>query len=250
MTTYRTVGNGPHKVLVLHGWLGDAGSWDGLARHLDGQSFGYVFTDARGYGASRGLPGRHTIEEMAADALAVADEVGWDDFSLVGHHMGAMAAQRILADAPERVRSLAAIAPVPANGCPLDEAAQARFVGAVHSSEQRHALIDDATGNRLSPYWIGSMVRRSQAVSDPAALGEYLHAWRRTDFSADIDGYELPVMAVVGEHDKTVTESLVQFTFGEWFPNCTVEVMPNAGHYPMFETPVQLATVIERFLAD
>ena len=34
------------------------------------------------------------------------------------------------------------------------------------------------------------------------------------------------------------------------FPNCIIEVMPNAGHYPMDETPVALATVIEKFLRE
>ena len=34
------------------------------------------------------------------------------------------------------------------------------------------------------------------------------------------------------------------------FPDAELEVLPNAGHYPMFETPVALATSIEEFLGQ
>jgi pimeloyl-ACP methyl ester carboxylesterase len=37
-------------------------------------------------------------------------------------------------------------------------------------------------------------------------------------------------------------------TFLEQYPNASLEVLSNAGHYSMFETPVALLTCIERFL--
>jgi esterase len=37
-------------------------------------------------------------------------------------------------------------------------------------------------------------------------------------------------------------------TWMVFFPEAELEVLSNAGHYPMFETPVALATSIEEFL--
>lgn len=51
--TYHRVGNGPHPVLVLHGWFGDAHSFEEIEPWLNVHAFNYVFMDYRGYGACR-----------------------------------------------------------------------------------------------------------------------------------------------------------------------------------------------------
>ncbi|MDP3085608.1 MAG: alpha/beta fold hydrolase, partial [Rubrivivax sp.] len=91
-TRHHSIGHGAHKVLVLHGWFGDHGVWAPTFALLDGERFEYVFMDYRGYGASRTVPGAYTMDEIAADALALADQLGWQRFSVVGHSMGGMAA--------------------------------------------------------------------------------------------------------------------------------------------------------------
>jgi len=53
---------------------------------------------------------------------------------------------------------------------------------------------------------------------------------------------------IVGEHDPALTPTMMQMTFLSTYPDCELEVMANAGHYPMHETPVALATSIENFL--
>ncbi len=38
--------------------------------------------------------------------------------------------------------------------------------------------------------------------------------------------------------------------FRVFFPDAELEVLSNAGHYPMFETPVAPATTVEEFLGQ
>jgi hypothetical protein len=41
---------------------------------------------------------------------------------------------------------------------------------------------------------------------------------------------------------------VMEHTWLQFYPAAELEVMPNAGHYPMFETPAALAASIEEFL--
>jgi pimeloyl-ACP methyl ester carboxylesterase len=206
--------------------------------------------DFRGYGGCRGVAGGFTMAEIAADALALADELGWDRFCLVGHSMGGKAAQRVLADAPERVERLVGISPVPASGVPFDDEGWALFSGAAEHDDNRAAIIDLTTGNRLTQTWIDTMVRDSVERSRREAFGAYLDSWAKDDFSAEVQGNAVPALAVVGEHDPALGAATTEATWMQTYPNARLEVLANAGHYAMYETPVALATVVDRFLAE
>jgi pimeloyl-ACP methyl ester carboxylesterase len=233
----------------LHGWFGSSAAWRSLQPHLDGARFRYVFPDYRGYGTRVAESGTHTLEEAAGDVLALADDLGFDRFSLVGHSMGGAVMQRVLADAPDRVRALVGISPVPASGVPFDEDGWALFSGAAAEAGNRRAIIDFTTGNRLTGVWLDAMVQHSLDNSDPQAFGNYLVAWAKTDFHPEIRGNEVPIKVIVGEHDPALGESTMRATFQQWYPNCELDTLRNAGHYAIDETPVALATSIETFLA-
>lgn len=244
------VGAGAHKVICLNGWFGHARGWGPFVQHLDTTRFSYAFMDYRGYGARKVSAGPYTMRQIAQDVLAMANDLGWETFSLIGHSMGGMAIQQVLAYAPDRVRSLVAITPVPASGVPFDEDGWAFFSSAIESLEARRAIIDLTTGNRLTPTWINAVAQASVNHSDQQAFGAYLHAWAKTDFTDQIIGKMLPVLVLAGQHDPALGEETSKATWLQHYPNATLHVLANAGHYPMDETPVALATIIEKFMFE
>ncbi len=250
MANYHRVGDGEHKVIALHGWLGDRTAFAPLWPHLDGAAFGYAFMDYRGYGGAKDVAGSYTMAEIAADVLALADGLGWERFSLIGHSMGGKAIQQVLADAPGRVRALVGIAPVPASGVPFDEQARGLFYGAVDEPANRRAIVDFTTGNRLTGVWLDAMAANSVRVSARAAVAGYLDAWAQGDFHERISGNPVPVQVLVGEHDPALSAAVMRQTWLAWYPNARLETLANAGHYPADEIPIALATAIESFLRD
>ncbi|MEU9130183.1 alpha/beta hydrolase [Kitasatospora sp. NPDC048540] len=246
--SHRMVGTGGHRVVVLHDWFGTTRGWGPFLDHLDGDTFSYALLDYRGYGDRIDVPGDHTLAEIAGDVLALADQLGWERFSLVGHSMGGKAAQRVLAEAPHRVDRLAGITPVPASAYPLDADAHALFHGAARRPANRRAILDLVTGQRANSVWLDRMTARSLTDSRPEAFAAYLTDWTTQDFAAEVAGSRLPVKVFIGEHDLALTEPVMQATWLSHYPQASLEVLAGTGHYPMHEIPVAFASALEGFL--
>ncbi len=99
---YVTGGSGP-ALLLVHGAPQSGIMWrriaPGLAKH-----FTVVIPDLRGYGRS-GKPARadYSKRRMAADLVAVMDDLGHDRFFIAGHDRGARVSRRLIKDHESRI---------------------------------------------------------------------------------------------------------------------------------------------------
>lgn len=250
LNTYHRVGHGPHAVMVLHGWFGDAHAFEPMEPGLDRDAFSYVFMDGRGFGGMRAVAGQYGMAEVAHDALALADALGFASFSVVGHSMGAMAMERLALLAPARLRKMVAVAPVPSCGVQFDAPARLLFDSAAHSQAVRRTIIDRSTGGRLPASWLDWKAAYSWERADPAAFAACLQDWSGSDFSEEVRraALPLPLLVLVGQHDPRFDVALMQRSTLAWYPQAQLAVLANAGHYPMNETPLALAGAIETFL--
>ncbi|MCJ0764894.1 alpha/beta fold hydrolase [Variovorax terrae] len=250
MIAYERFGNGPSCVFVLHGWFGDHGIWKSTYPLLDGERFSYVFVDYRGYGASRNLPGPHSMAQISADVRELAAHLGWARYAVVGHSMGGMAAQRVAIDAPQAVSAVVGVTPVPAGGVPLPPEVLAIFKAAATDDRAAAGVVEGSLGNRLTPALTGMILRHTHGTVAPEVFSAYLHAFTATDFSGECAAYQGPLLVLIGQHDQGVSDEFVRATFPRLYPQAVLQVLPNAGHYPMVETPAHLVAVIEAFLTQ
>lgn len=243
-------GQGRERVLVMHDWFCDATSYDSMRPYLDPKTFTYAFMDLRGYGKSKTTPGECTAEEAAQDAIALADSLKWDQFHVVGHSMTGMVAQLIALMAPDRIKSVTAITPVPACGSPVPEEVMGFLENAAESNdESARQIVGFMTGGRHDKPFIEYKVSRWRETSVPQARIAYLHMFAQTDFSNKVKGLKTPFLVLVGAHDaEGHSVTVMKETFCQYYPNVELVTIQNAGHYPMQETPVFLAGILERFI--
>jgi pimeloyl-ACP methyl ester carboxylesterase len=93
-------------LLALHGWQDNAATFDRLAPLLP--EFHVVAIDFAGHGLSAWRPDgvRYHMLDHVDDVLAVADQLGLERFSLLGHSMGAAISLLFASALPERVARL------------------------------------------------------------------------------------------------------------------------------------------------
>ncbi|WP_297841865.1 alpha/beta fold hydrolase [Pseudomonas sp.] len=96
-------------VIALHGWLDNANSFARLAPKLNGLRI--VALDLAGHGHSDHRPtgSGYTLWDYAHDVLQVAEQLGWQRFSLLGHSLGAIISVVLAGALPDRVTRLALI---------------------------------------------------------------------------------------------------------------------------------------------
>lgn len=97
------------RVLAMHGWLDNAATFDLLAPLLENCRI--VSVDFPGHGFSDRMPACSTYHhsERVIQMLQVADALGWDTFSIMGHSMGGVIGMFMAAVLPERIEKIVAI---------------------------------------------------------------------------------------------------------------------------------------------
>jgi|688.fasta_scaffold19462_2 pimeloyl-ACP methyl ester carboxylesterase len=246
---HKQIGSGKEKVLIMHHWMGDSTSYDPMIPYLNTDDYTYVFVDLRGYGLSKEMRGKYSVEEASSDAIKLINSLGWNQFHLIGHSMSGMIVQKIAVENPSRVKSIIAITPVPACGSPGPKEMMDFFESAaLHNDEAAMECVNALTSNRYTKAFAKKMVADNRQRSTSEARLGYMHMFFHTDFSESVKGLQIPILVLIGEHDFEGGEAFMRNTFLNWYPNAELEWCKASGHYPMIETPIALVTSIEKFL--
>ena len=247
---YEKYGNGPTKVIVVNDWSQDVSSYDPIKPYLNQQAMSFAFASVRGYGESKEQTGDYTAVEVVKDIAELADHLGWEKFSLVGHSMTGIVVQRAMVDIPNRLNRIVATTPVPATSLKADDDTLAFFLSMTTDDEAFKQGMAGLTSGIYGDDWAEFKLRCNRATVSTTAMQGYCNMWGKADFSDEVMGLETPILVIFGEHDiELLREEATAAKFRDWYPNLTTHKC-HCGHYPMQEVPVDYANVIQQYLAE
>jgi pimeloyl-ACP methyl ester carboxylesterase len=260
---------GERPVLASHGWLDNAGSFALLAPRLSGCEV--VALDLAGHGrsGSRSADSAYNVWQDVGDLYDVADQLGWQRCTLLGHSRGAAISMLFAATFPERVDKLVLLeGGLPLTGEPheapdglrqaiRDSRALLGKPGRVFK-ERDTAIAERAAGFSAVTRGAAEMLARRSLRE--VAGGYQWHADQRLKAHA-----ELRLTAEhVREFARRVTAPVLllfatESTFASWplyreiatlFANIAIERVAGRHHFHLEGGEAAIAERIERFLAQ
>jgi pimeloyl-ACP methyl ester carboxylesterase len=277
-------GSGPTLVL-LHGFMLSSALWAHQLRDLS-ESHRVIAADLRGHGQSDGgfarvaapdpraeirmaaaQQGAPAMRRMADDVLAVLRTLDVEHAVVVGHSMGGMVALQLVHDAaPDEVRRrIAGLVLVSTTGGPFSRLpgldGMARLVGPV-SARALH-LADRwgvrTIGSRDVRWWLTRLgfgadappaqvrfVESLHLATPGRTVGELLPSLALFDLSGWLGSMELPVLVVVGSHDR-LTPPHHALRTASALPHAQLVELPRCGHMPMIERRREFARMVDEF---
>jgi pimeloyl-ACP methyl ester carboxylesterase len=258
--SYSVQGEGP-PVLLIQG-VGVCGSgWSPQVKDL-ARDYRCLSFDNRGMGASQPLESRLTIEQMAADALALMDTQGWASAHVVGHSIGGLVALEVALSNRERVRSLSLL-------CTFSRGADATKMTAAMMwtglrtrigtrRQRRRAFLEivmpaeylrtqylDGLAERLAPIFGHDL------ADQPSIVMKQLGAARKYDATPRLHELAgLPTLVVTAAHDRIARPEYGR-AIAAAIPGASYVEIPDAAHGVTIQRPEEInRTLREQFARE
>ncbi|MDX1635935.1 MAG: alpha/beta hydrolase [Marinobacter sp.] len=259
-------------VVMIHGWPESSYCWELVAERLK-TGLRVLAPDLRGLGDSERTPGtgHYLKHELARDVLALVNELGIEQFQLVGHDWGGVVAQEIAIAEPDRVQRLvimniAVINNLKGNQEVIDKVRS----GSGRAYWYQHFLQTPDLPEAMIPdneeAWLGHFLRTSDGSDFPReALDEYIRTFEipgtagtqanyyRT-FNDDAKRwaglsrhvFPMPALYLYGNRDHVIIPEYLNH-IEDCFRSVRVEQV-EAGHFLQEEQPGPVAERLNGFL--
>lgn len=230
---YEKTGSGPPLLLITG--LGGLGSFWRNQVELFRARFTVVTFDQRGTGRSSRTDAAYSIEQMAADTLALMDHLDLVQPAIVGHSTGGAIGLCLAATRPERVERLVLSATWTHTDGYFRRLFEARRELLERGAGQLYQRVSTLT--LLPPEWIANneaavREREAQAPVDPLDLRILAH---RIDALLRHDGrdwarkVQCPTL-VIAAQDDAVTPVYFSRALATLVPGAVLTLLPEGGH--------------------
>jgi pimeloyl-ACP methyl ester carboxylesterase len=220
---YEDTGGPGEAILFHHGYTGSHDTWPPIVEQLRGE-YRCVMMDSRGAGDSAHPDSGYTIEQYAADVIGMADALGIDRFTYVGHSMGGGVGMWLGLEHAARLDRLVLVTPVGSGGIALPPAMRDAMAKLWYDRDAeeliRQRIVGAARPERADEVSTKARVDRALSVSKGHYEGswESMVAFNVTDRLGELT---TPTLMIAGAADALSRANLEDYLR---LPNATLHV--------------------------
>ena len=230
---YEVYGEGD-PVLLLHGGLANGDHWVNVIPALTDAGYQAIVMDSRGHGRSSFDETPISYEVMASDVLGLMDHLGIDKADLVGWSDGGIIGLEIALTDPERLNKVVAY------GANFDPTGVRLDIG---TNDYFNAYIEAAAGEyqEISP----------EPERWDEFLGNISNMWAtQPNYTEDqLRSITTPFLILDGANEEAIDLNQTKL-MALLIPGAELLIMPDTGHFALFEQPEEFARIVLDYLAS
>ncbi|MDK1024743.1 MAG: alpha/beta hydrolase [Gammaproteobacteria bacterium] len=259
----RKQGSKGEPVIMLHGFPETSHMWLPLMAKLSSTGYQCLAPDQRGYSPGARPEGieHYRYAHLSDDVIAMADEMGYDKFHLIGHDHGAGVGWTVTNNHPDRVHSWTAMSVphIAAFGRAIredkDQSERSQYIGVFQQVGEAEKMLSADNLAPLKAIWDkGSKEQVEEYVnvfSQPGALTGALN-WYRGSLSLEQDAADAtqavgeistPTLCLWGNQDTAIGRQSTVWA-AEYMTGPYRFVEMDAGHWLMQEAKDQVIAEI------
>jgi 3-oxoadipate enol-lactonase len=250
--TFTVLGSGP-TVLMLHGIGGGHLAFAPQVETLASSGYRAVAWDMPGYGHSAPIE-PYNFKGLAQSCIALIESLQCADLTLLGHSMGGMVAQEVMARRPELVNKLVLCGTSPSFGKP-DGDWQREFIAQrtapLDAGQSMTQLAEALVPQMVGPGALPEGVRLATVCMSQVPASTYrraLEALVSFDRRTNLTQIRVPTLVISGEHDRNAPPAVMK-KMADAIPNGTYLEMRGVGHLQNLEAPDDFDGMLLNFLA-
>jgi 3-oxoadipate enol-lactonase len=250
---FTTLGGGATTVLMLHGIGGGHLAFAPQVETFASAGYRAVAWDMPGYGHSAPIE-PYTFKGLAQSCIHLIETLQCGTVVLLGHSMGGMVAQEVVARRPDLVSRLILCGTSPAFGKP-DGEWQRNFIAQrtapLDAGRSMAELAETLVPQMVGPGSLPEGVRLATHCMGTVPAATYRRALEcivTFDRRSNLGNIHVPTLLLAGEHDRNAPPAVMKKMAAE-IAGSTYYEMKGVGHLLNLEAPDDFDGLVLNFLA-
>jgi pimeloyl-ACP methyl ester carboxylesterase len=251
-------------IVALHGFPQRSESYRGMIPTLTEAGFRVLAPDQRGYSPGARPKGakNYTVDRLAGDVVALADQAGLTTFHVLGHDWGAAVAWALAAEHPDRVTTVTALS-VPHPRAFLAALPRGQLFRSWYMimfqlpwvPEQLIKWIDNRSDGRVARKLASSMKMSTAAfeqtralMREPGAAAATVNWYRALRYPTVRGKVRIPTLYVWSTEDAALGRAAAELTAKYVAGPYRFEVLEGVSHWIPEERPREVAAMVVAYI--